>query len=292
VHWTGGTVSLPERRAIETDTPAALQSPVRKPFRALLRKEFQSHHVNLLLAAALLFLHLMVVAFRWLGSEYLEAHKSTEQMLETFPLLWLVMPALVGAMTIAEERKLGTLESQLSLPTGRWLQFFVKFVVAMALGFLLGGIMPLLIEGLSSQLHSHGRLFGTGYEMFNDIKSFILIFLVGSLILTFLSIFASSLTRNTLQALGLAVLASFPTVIFIVGPVEYVGPNPPFLQSTLFALVSWPLMILTVTWLTYKNYQCVQVDLRTIRRNVLVPLLTLAAASVATLLIYFWVWEF
>ena len=43
------------------------------------------------------------------------------------PFLWLLIPWLMGCVAIAEERKLGTMESQLCLPVNRRLQFAVKF---------------------------------------------------------------------------------------------------------------------------------------------------------------------
>jgi hypothetical protein len=49
-------------------------------------------------------------------------------MLEFWWVLWLGLPFLVGSAAVAEERKLGTLEGQLCLPTTRRTQFAVKLV--------------------------------------------------------------------------------------------------------------------------------------------------------------------
>ena len=64
---------------------------------------------------------------------------TTEFVLESFWGLWLVMPLLVGARRVAEERKIGTHEGQLCLPVKRRDQFAtVKFCVALALSVLFG----------------------------------------------------------------------------------------------------------------------------------------------------------
>ena len=70
-----------------------------------------------------------------------------EFVLEIFWGLWLVMPMLVGAAAVAEERKLGTLAGQFCLPVKRRTQFAVKFRVVMLLSILFGVVMPLLLEG-------------------------------------------------------------------------------------------------------------------------------------------------
>ena len=54
---------------------------------------------------------------------------------------------LVGAAAVAEERKLGTLESELCLPANRRRLFATKFSVVLFLSVLLGVVIPLQLEG-------------------------------------------------------------------------------------------------------------------------------------------------
>ena len=106
--------------------PAVLASA-----RGVTGEEFQLHQSQFLLAGALVVLHLGVVAHADIGP--FPKNSETEFILEIFWGLWLVMPLLVGAAAVAEERKMGTLESQLCLPVKKRTQFATKFSVVLFL---------------------------------------------------------------------------------------------------------------------------------------------------------------
>ncbi len=130
-------------------------------------------------------------------------HRQAAMIWESWPLLWLAMPFLIGAVAVAEERKLGTLETLLCLPTRRRREFIVKFGVAVVLGIFLGGVMPVFVEwlGTLAGLHSNAGTLAVNWTMIPQVWAL----LVGSAALVVLAFYASTLTRNLLAALGLAV---------------------------------------------------------------------------------------
>ena len=143
VGWTGGIIALPQWKLFAASSNA--DSPrKRQPIFALLKKEFQLQQVSLLGAAGLLVLHVGVLVLR---SHHKFAKDSAGEILTSiFWMLWLVLPVMVGAMTVAEERRLGVMEGQLCLPVSRRVQFFIKGLLALFLGTLLGGVLPMLLE--------------------------------------------------------------------------------------------------------------------------------------------------
>ena len=98
------------------------------------------------MAGLLGLMHLGVLVTRKLGGSFKD-YPALEVVLENFWVLWLAMPLLVGSTAVAEERKLGTLEGQLCLPSRRRVQFGIKFISALMLSLLLGAALPLLFEG-------------------------------------------------------------------------------------------------------------------------------------------------
>jgi hypothetical protein len=111
---------------------------------------------------------------------------------------WIVLALLAGAMAVAEERRLGTLDSQYCLPVPCRIQFFVKFAVTLAVSALLAVALPWLLTRASSLLVDERLAELPGGELF-----------CASLGAAALAFYASSLTRTVLQAVltafGLAV---------------------------------------------------------------------------------------
>jgi ABC-type transport system involved in multi-copper enzyme maturation permease subunit len=290
--WTGGIILLPNRTASD-QTERELREPVRKPFRTLLLKEFQSHHVTLIVSSGFLATHVATVAARILFGTYLLAHMNTRFMLESFPLLWLLLPALVGCMAVAEERKLGTLEGLLCLPTTRRKMFIAKFIVALALGVLLGAVVPLLIEALGNLIGLNNPSMEAGFSVSQETFQLAAGLAVGSTLLVVWSMYASSLTRNTLQALGLTALALIVTVI-VVGLLARVGlswDQWAFWRGNLIKLIGWPTMVTAIILLAYGNYQQLIVVPLIWRRNVVTLLVALLAVCSLTSLLYHRVWD-
>jgi ABC-type transport system involved in multi-copper enzyme maturation permease subunit len=144
-HWTGGTIALPEVRGLSGIFRPRGERRRWRPRAALWMKELQLHQSQFVLAAALAFLHLAVLAARKVGGDFKNS-PSLQFVLEQFWLLWMAMPLLVGCTAVADERRLGTLEAQLCLPSRRRTQFMIKIGGALLLAVVLGAVVPLLFE--------------------------------------------------------------------------------------------------------------------------------------------------
>ena len=288
--WTGGNIALPSWGEFSGEQASLAVRRRANPIRALLRKEFQAQQVNVLLAGGLLLVHLGVIAFRRFSAEYLATHQSITMTLEMVPWLWLAMPLLIGSVSVAEERKLGTFQSTLCLPAGRWLQFLTKLVVATALGFILGGVVPLLVEGLGP----HNSITGsqTGLAFLGGIRPVEFLQLCCSVGLTWLAFYGSTLTRNALQGVGAGLTAAIITFLLILGALN-AGDSSEFLlwRGRLIAWIGWPVMGLTLFLLAYRNYTKVQPDLRTWSRNGATLIAALLSVVAATTIIYHRAWE-
>ena len=137
VGWSGGIIALPEWRGYSARSGDVISTRKRRPIFALLKKEFQLQQVGLTGAAGLLALHLGVIVLR----KYHEFAKDSvgEILTSIFWMLWLVMPAVIGSMAVAEERRLGVMEGQLCLPVSRRVQFAIKGFLTLLLAVFLGG---------------------------------------------------------------------------------------------------------------------------------------------------------
>ena len=110
-HWTGGTIALPAWRGTNGLFRSRGDRRQWRPRAGLWVKEFQLHQSQFVLAGVVALIHLAVVAARKFGD--FKDSLVVQILLEGFWVLWLAMPFLVGCAAVAEERKLGTLESQL-----------------------------------------------------------------------------------------------------------------------------------------------------------------------------------
>ena len=287
--WTGGVVSVPEWCGAGTQVRTGVAHRKRRAFRALLSKELQSQYVNLLLAGALLLIHLALLATRALTAGYLSAHQSIAMILEAFPFLWLAMPLLVASVAIAEERKLGTFETVSCVPVSRWRQFGVKLGLALVLGFFLGAVVPLAVEQLGTLVGLHpNTMWAFGTEVLPVVGVTGLV----ALGITLLAFYGSSLSRNTLQALGSGVLACVIASVLIA-----VAAHPPNLWDVplwgprLLAWILSPVMVLALVVLAYLNYRHLQLNAKAWRRNGSVLLMGLLGVTIVTSAIYHRFWE-
>jgi hypothetical protein len=287
--WTGGVVSVPEWCGVATQARTGVAHRKRRAFRALLRKELQSQYVNLLLAGALLLIHLAVLAVRMLTAGYLSTHRSIAMILEAFPFLWLAMPLLVASVAIAEERKLGTFETVACVPLSRWRQFGVKLGLALVLGFILGAVVPLALEQLGTLV---GLQLNTMWASGTEVLPVVGVTGLVALGITLLAFYGSSLTRNTLQALGSGVLACVIGAVLIE-----VAAQPPNLWDVplwgprLLAWILSPVMVLALVVLAYRNYRHLQLNAKVWQRNVSVLLILLLCVMIVTSAIYHRFWE-
>lgn len=143
--WTGGHIAFQWTRKAPTASFASISSRPRHWLSTLVLKEIQLQQANVLIAVLILPLHLLSLFVRHVHPVF--QNRDLQFGLEAIWILWLFMPLLIGCAAVAEERRLGILESQLCLPVSRRIQFFIKFFTTFVLALFLGGAMPLLIEG-------------------------------------------------------------------------------------------------------------------------------------------------
>lgn len=288
--WTGGVVALPAWGGSAAGKTSISGRRQRKPLRALVRKELQAQQVNVLLAGGLLFVHLVVIALRRWGAEYMATHVSVAMTLEMVPLLWLAMPLLIGSVAVAEERKLGMFQATLCLPSSRRVQFLVKLFVALFLGFVLGGVLPLLVEALAPPTRTGGS-FNT-LAFLGDLRSTLFLQLAGSLILTFLAFYGSTLTRNALQGMGAGLLGAVLVCLLVVAALAAGNSAEFFLwRGPLIGLIGIPVLLLVLSLLAYRNYGKLQPDARVWFSNGLSLFAALFGVAAITSTVYHRAWE-
>ena len=237
----------------------------------------------------MLLIHLVVLTVRRLDADYLALHRSLGMILEAFPVLWLALPLLVGSVAIAEERKLGTFETVSSIPISRWWQFSIKLGLVVVLGILLGAVVPLAIEQLGKLA---GLTTNTMLAFDTEVLPIVSISLLTAAGIALLAFYGSSLTRNTLQSLGSAVLACIIALLLI--EVAAHPPNPGDIPLWGVRLLTWilcPTMVLTLLVLARRNYRHLQFSAALWWRNGLVLLILIVSGTTLTSAIYHRFWE-
>lgn len=281
VGWSGGNIVLPEWKFFaRSENTVSLRN--RKPVFALIRKELQLHQVTLMGAAGLLMIHIGIIVLR---THHKFAKDSAGDILTSiFWILWLVLPVIIGAMAVAEERRMGVMEGQLCLPVSRRLQFAIKSLLALFLGTLLGGVLPMLLESLgNSQIFKEA-----------DTLRFFQLSMIGlAAYLALVSLFASSLANNFLQAIGFAI-ATFIGLVMIV-PAFAKGWMFFFeslsVGSILSLIIAVPTLAATLLLLTYLNFKNFRDGLRLWRRSLLVVAGAMVFVMASSTAIYNRAWE-
>jgi hypothetical protein len=290
--WLGETVAMFSLKSSRADVVS--DKPRRKgAFRALVRKELQSNQISFVIAFGLLVLHSCTLIFR--GVYVLPRNSEFRFALEAVPFLWLLMPWLMGCMAVAEERKLGTMESQLCLPVTRRLQFIIKIAMVLILGTVLGGFMPAIIEtigsgaGVSSEFMPANFASLIALEMYPKVIGVQL----AALLIGVVSIFASSLTRNTLHALGLAIVVGGAWVMLFnwVQFQSVQGYEYTLWKGPLILVVGPSLAIVATIGLSFSNFKRLHAGHRVWLRNLAVLACTLVFAGFATAVLYQLPWE-
>jgi hypothetical protein len=259
------------------------------------------------MAFVLLVLHLGVLVCRKFS--HFDRNSSTLLILQAFWMLWMVLPLLVGCTAVAEERKLGTLGGQLCLPVKGRTQLAVKFLTVIGLSVFLGAVMPLLLEGSrilptvprsifadASQNWVAGLPTGQFY-LWYVLHLFILklpvIIFVGMAVLGGLvSFYASSLARNTLQALAPAVLGVMLLAFLSLSASSLQQFGLEFLwQGQLYLVIALPLMLSALIWFSAQNFRQSSADGKLWTRNALKVVLALTISVMMTSLVYHRFWE-
>ena len=203
---------------------------------ALFVKELRLQQGTLQIALGLVILHLAALMAMKHTREWLS------QELRVTWMIWLVVPLVIGSVSIADERRSRTLESALCLPVGRVRQFAVKLLVVFGLGLFLGAIMPWSLETLRRKGDS------------DDVMPLIF-FLIGATTITAIGYYASSLSESLLQSIGAAIgfCVLFPFVF------RYIVEDR---LASIFWWEVWIGFILLCLWLSYANFKHLRITRR------------------------------
>ncbi len=275
VQWTGGEITFSWRgKTTEAKTASVSTRPRSWPF-ALIWKEIQLHQVNILIAIVLLVMNLTSFVALKIHPHF--ENPNLQFVFEIVWVLWLLMPLLIGAAAVSEERRIGIMESQLCLPVSRRTQFFVKFATALLLSLFLGGFMPLLLK-VDAELN--GWIFVIAAAIF------------------FVSFYASSFARTVLQAIGLAiVIAAALCVYMVVTAIDVLrlGLNNNSHPAGLILLklyLGGPTLALVFLGMAFWNFKWLHQYAKCFRRNAVAVVCAFVFIFVLTNSIYFRAWEY
>jgi len=242
--WTRRQVSVPKVRGGPLRWVGFGFQRMRGPWSALIFKELQMQEITMILVPLLALLHLAALAVR----HFAPAWAANMGYFDFVGYLWLAASFVVGCVAVAEERRYNTLENLLCLPLRKRNQFLVKFAVVMALGIVLGGVVPWVLEnvgGDSRQWIGFGRL----RELLSTAAA-----------ITAVSFFASTMSRGMLQAFTVGLL--FPILLWLAAgillPIFSLGTYVLSFGGWLFPALAWPAMLLAYFWLAFRNYKLLQ----------------------------------
>lgn len=260
--WTGGVVAFGRQRQ------ATEQSSQRchRPWAALFWKEIQMQQVTFFGMACLLALHLGVVAIRKAGAHSFA--RTTLWMLEAFGMMWFVVPILAGSQSVAEERKLGTMQAHLCLPISRRAQWDLKLLVVFAISMVSAALF-------FAVQHWVQRL------SFVEMSLYFLLFALAGF-------YGSTLTSGVVQALAVGSLTLLGLWVGLIGGMT----SSPLWTGILLLYIGVPLLAATVVWLSYRNFGSVFESWPLWRRNILALLGMMAFSFTLTAAIYNRAWEY
>lgn len=282
IQWTGGNLSLSFDRALSL---APISWLPRGPWKSLIQKELQLQQTTLFITLFILVFHLVAITARknmTRGPGF-----DLYDCLGMAWSLWMIVPMVVGAAAVAEERNLNTWAGCLCLPVKRRVQFFIKLAVVLTISVIFGGLVPAALEWA-------GESFGIRSEAYaNDPILRIITFSGISVLISLLCFYTSTLARNLLQALGVSVVLVI-TCIMIQNMQFRWWQNMFGWSLTEYGahrFFIWPL-IAAVCVLTYRNFTRLYVGFPLWRNNVLVILGVIATAFALIFATAVGAWEF
>ena len=255
---------------------------------ALWAKELLLHREGLLVALTLLALHLAAMMgdrFRLFADISSAGGTSIRELSRHCFVLWLIVPIFIGCRAVAEERRMNTLAGLWCLPVSRTRQTALKLVCALLLGCLFGGVAPWLLEQVRALFGLESPLLGrnSGWDVLGQLAGI-------SALLVVVSFYASTLSRQMLQAFGLTLVAggfmALSFVVFFPIALEVVPWS-----GKLGLALGWPLLCAAVLILIFRNARRVDVGSSDLLRNFGSLGGTLVFASALSTAIHHRVWD-
>jgi ABC-type transport system involved in multi-copper enzyme maturation permease subunit len=262
---------------------ARLSSGFSGPFATLLKKEFRLQQVSFLLAG--IFFLIAVIGFCVFP---LYQPLSVGMLGGDFVLFMIVLPLVVGAIAVAEEKGWGLAEWHLTLPPSASHQWAAKVLVALptslGLGLLLPAIMFLTGEALLPR--------NVHRPAIPPLSALALVALAQVLV-TSVAIYAASFSKTTLKAIiaTLGILALSYGVIALVSSSAGIGyvtlVGAPFLlrgySPQPFVAVSLLLLLGLTQWFAWCNFRRAGAPGGLIIRQLLLLLFAAAVGSTVIL---------
>lgn len=247
VLWVGENISLSSGTTKRFAFITSFQRT--SPLAALVRKEIELQQVSLIIAGVMIVVHVLTLGLRpFMSPNYTGNVIAT---LVTFVyIIWLALPVLIGSASIADERRLGTMETLLTQPVPRWMQLLVKLTITLLLSFLFGCVVPVVIEKFA------GTPWATRFILEPRFQPLALT----SLFLAAVAFFSSTMARSSLDAFGFSIVAVAPVTVVIA---FFSGDNPSTGVRPLYGLLSPYICAAifgpTIIGCVWRNYRRIQV---------------------------------
>ena len=277
--WTGGQFSLQlgQRKSLRWLAFACGAGQSR--WTSLAQKELQLQEVTMVLIPLLVGLHLVLLAVHHFEPHWLAS--VGDFLGEAVPYIWVgVVPAIIGCVAVAEERRLNTLEGLLCLPVSQRASFALKLVVSLLLGTLLGGCIPwLLLRAAAPKMPEYSLAEAMALA-------------AG---VTLLGFYASTMSRGLLQAL--------PTLLGIIIPFgigydiywsQIMFPRILFGRiglSSVYPAIIVPVALAAFIWLSWRNYRQLQTGWPLWQDNAIRAGMVVVSAAFLAVAIYDRDWE-
>ena len=217
--------SLPKRRPLVGTEDGSAQRALRPrgPFFLFVQKEVRLYGVAFVLSG---FYVMGWVALWAAGAAALLADDTFETIAGMYALF---ITLLIGAISIAEERALGTADTQALQPWPRWKQALAKLSTVGVISLLLGLAIPVGLEALLPLIESSGDV-GPDLGIFRFLLPNPLNGTVATILLAALfSCFVSSFSVGGLRAL----LAAMPLAFGLVSLCAYLFYSLDWIERTL-----------------------------------------------------------
>ncbi|MBL9169654.1 MAG: ABC transporter permease subunit [Verrucomicrobiales bacterium] len=284
----------------------------RRPGMTLWCKELRMHRGFLTFIPWNLVAHLAVIALR--SSIDLSRNATAELACTYYWVSWLVLPVLMGCHMISEERRLGTWESQLTLPYPRSTQVAIKVIVMVVITLLAGSILPIALERNQlfsesrfdpmsliqerAQLESEGGfsrwalLFAQGVQSLPFHPEPLVELALVSLGLLTLSVFASSMSRSVMHAVS---TTAFCLLMALAMSLALAYQPAPWMldaiRSPLAVILIVSTLVASMWWRSVRNSYRVEVGPELWKRNGLTLGVALVGSIALSSLIYHRAWE-
>lgn len=283
VGWTGGVIAVPgwrSRRKLAATTRRC------QPLAALAWKELQLQQVGLFGIAWLFVLHLGVVVLRKFG--HFDSYSPVHAAADVFGGIWMLVPLLISAVSTAEERKLGTLDGLLSLPLSSLAQLVLKLVFVL----LLGALLPAILFATAERV---GSLIGAPSDMEflrQPFSKTAMTLMLPMLALSLVGFYASTLTRNVIQAMaaGLVLIITI-WLAFVWAVISPSQSNTALWQGPLPFYFGIPTLVVTLLWLAVRNFRVIAGTSRILLHNALILLGAFLFIGVSTAVTFHRTWE-